>query len=385
MISRSVGFATCRFRAPGEAARACGCGSSARPAARSSSGCPGSRLRARDAPAGGVGGTAVQGDGAHAMWPGTSDSTGRRSRSSIAPACSANSGPSISTASRSSCMDEFAHPEGSSLCHGDREPTRKRVLWVGRGRGRRTSGRSSSCSVPSAAQRLQAAVMDMNASYELEVTRHCPNAAIVFDLFHVVAKYGREVIDRVRVDRGQRTARRQAGAASGQGRPLAAAEEPQNSLRPGRTCDSRNCWRPIASCSSSTCCKDDLKDLWDYRYAGWRPARSGRSWYRRALRSRIEPLNASPERLKTLPAGHPGPLPLAAWHQPARGHQQQDQGHQAHGLRLPRRRLLLPQDPRRLPRSWVMNRKKRPSRGGPNQGEKLLRCSIAASAAFANR
>ena len=41
----------------------------------------------------------------------------------------------------------------------------------------------------------------MNASYELEVRRHCPNAAIVFDLFHVVAKYGREVIDRVRVDR----------------------------------------------------------------------------------------------------------------------------------------------------------------------------------------
>jgi transposase len=37
--------------------------------------------------------------------------------------------------------------------------------------------------------------------YELEVKAHCPNAAIVFDLFHVIAKYGREVIDRVRVDR----------------------------------------------------------------------------------------------------------------------------------------------------------------------------------------
>lgn len=29
---------------------------------------------------------------------------------------------------------------------------------------------------------------------------NCPNAEIVFDLFHVVAKCGREVIDRVRVD-----------------------------------------------------------------------------------------------------------------------------------------------------------------------------------------
>lgn len=29
---------------------------------------------------------------------------------------------------------------------------------------------------------------------------HCPNADVVNDLFHIVAKYGREVIDRVRVD-----------------------------------------------------------------------------------------------------------------------------------------------------------------------------------------
>ena len=27
-----------------------------------------------------------------------------------------------------------------------------------------------------------------------------PNARVVYDLFHVIAKFGREVIDRVRVD-----------------------------------------------------------------------------------------------------------------------------------------------------------------------------------------
>jgi transposase len=40
----------------------------------------------------------------------------------------------------------------------------------------------------------------MNGAYETEVRHQCPEAEIVFDLFHVVAKYGREVIDRVRVD-----------------------------------------------------------------------------------------------------------------------------------------------------------------------------------------
>jgi transposase len=33
---------------------------------------------------------------------------------------------------------------------------------------------------------------------DLEVQHHCPNARVVYDLFHVVAKFGREVIDRVR-------------------------------------------------------------------------------------------------------------------------------------------------------------------------------------------
>lgn len=38
------------------------------------------------------------------------------------------------------------------------------------------------------------------AKHDLEVRHHCTSARIVYDLFHVVAKYGREVITRVRVD-----------------------------------------------------------------------------------------------------------------------------------------------------------------------------------------
>lgn len=42
--------------------------------------------------------------------------------------------------------------------------------------------------------------MDMNTAFDLEVQQHCRNARVIYDVFHVVAKYGREVIDRVRVD-----------------------------------------------------------------------------------------------------------------------------------------------------------------------------------------
>src|SRR5690606_39581922 len=51
---------------------------------------------------------------------------------------------------------------------------------------------------------VRAVAMDMNSAYDLEVRAHCPNAEVVYDLFHVVAKYGREVIDRVRVDEADR-------------------------------------------------------------------------------------------------------------------------------------------------------------------------------------
>lgn len=46
--------------------------------------------------------------------------------------------------------------------------------------------------------------MDMNTAFDLEVKHHCRRARVVYDLFHVIAKYGREVIDRVRVDEANR-------------------------------------------------------------------------------------------------------------------------------------------------------------------------------------
>jgi transposase len=57
---------------------------------------------------------------------------------------------------------------------------------------------------PEGCARIEAVAMPMNTAFDLEVRQHCPNARVVYDLFHVVAKYGREVIDRVRVDEANR-------------------------------------------------------------------------------------------------------------------------------------------------------------------------------------
>ena len=39
---------------------------------------------------------------------------------------------------------------------------------------------------------IEAVAMGMNTAFDLEVQEHCPNACIVCDLFHVVAKFARK-------------------------------------------------------------------------------------------------------------------------------------------------------------------------------------------------
>ena len=97
-------------------------------------------------------------------------------------------------------MDEFAIQKGHRYATVVVDVERKRVLWVGRGRSRAEIRPFFELLGPARCARIEAVAMDMNTAYDLEVRQHCPNARVVYDLFHVIAKYGREVIGRVRVD-----------------------------------------------------------------------------------------------------------------------------------------------------------------------------------------
>jgi transposase len=101
-------------------------------------------------------------------------------------------------------MDEFAIHKGHRYATVVVEPARRRVLWVGRGRSREEIRPFFALLGEHGCRQLEAVGMDMNTAYELEVQLHCPQAAVIYDLFHVVAKFGREVIDRVRVDEANR-------------------------------------------------------------------------------------------------------------------------------------------------------------------------------------
>lgn len=193
-------------------------------------------------------------------------------------------------------MDEFAIQKGHRYATVIVEPTRKRVLWVGRGRGREDVRPFFTLLGPARCGRLRAAVMDMNAGYELEVRRHCPRAAIVFDLFHVVAKYGREVIDRVRVDQANALRHDRRGRRVVKGARWLLLKN-RDTLRPGGDIQLDELLAANRDLFVVYVLRDALKDLWRYRHPGY-AARAWQSWYRKALRSGIAPLVRFARRLR---------------------------------------------------------------------------------------
>ena len=193
-------------------------------------------------------------------------------------------------------MDEFAIHKGHRYATVVIEPLRKRVLWVGRGRDRDCVNAFFTLLGPARSARIRAVAMDMNAAFLLEVQAHCPNAQIVFDLFHVVAKYARDVIDRVRIDEANRLRHnKRARRVIKSTRWLLLRNRSSLTQRADRIrlTELLNANRAICK---AYLMRDELKHLWTYCAEGW--ARRGwADWYHRAVRSRIAPLVTFAKRL----------------------------------------------------------------------------------------
>ena len=101
-------------------------------------------------------------------------------------------------------VDEFALHKGHTYATVVADAETRQVLWVGKGRSRERVRVFFEWFGKRRCKRIQAVGMDMSNSFELEVKMHCPNAEIVLDQFHVLANYGRTVIDRIRVNEANR-------------------------------------------------------------------------------------------------------------------------------------------------------------------------------------
>lgn len=194
-------------------------------------------------------------------------------------------------------MDEFAIQKGHRYATVIVDPTTKRVLWVGRGRGREDVRPFFEELGAEGRRRLRAVAMDMNGAYEEEVRYQCPLVEIVYDLFHVVAKYGREVIDRVRVDEANRLREDKSARKVVKGARWLLLRNRENLKKQADRIRLNELLSANKRLATVYVLKDDLKHLWDYRYEG-AALRFWTQWYQRAIRSRIEPLKRFARNLK---------------------------------------------------------------------------------------
>jgi len=203
-------------------------------------------------------------------------------------------------------IDEFALRKGHRYATVIVDPLRKRVLWVGVGRAREDVRAFFTLLGPARCAQIEAVAMDMSPAFGAEVQQHCPRAQLVFDLFHVVAKYGREVLDRIRVDETNKLA-----TAAGPNRPRVRAQRRvikgtrwlllRNRASLTRHADRvrlRELLRANRALFIAYVLKDDLKQRWRFRYPA-AARRFWRHWYRRAMASRLNPLQTFARLLAT--------------------------------------------------------------------------------------
>ena len=136
----------------------------------------------------------------------------------------------------------------------------------------------------------------MNGAYEEEVRYQCPFAEIVYDLFHVVVKFGREVIDRVRVDEANRLKHDKPARKVIKGSRWLLLRNAENVPQKDRV-RLEELLSANRKLMTVYLLKDDLKHLWNYKYPA-AARRFWKQWYNRAIRSRIEPLKKFARNLK---------------------------------------------------------------------------------------
>ena len=220
-------------------------------------------------------------------------------------------------------MDEFAIHKGHRYATVIIDPTIKKVLWVGRGRGREDIRPFFELLGSAGRDRIKAVAMDMNGAYEAEVRAQCPDAEIVFDLFHVVAKFGREVVNRVRVDEANRLADDKPARKVVKSARWLLLRNRDNIKRQQDLIRLDELLAANHALMTVYVLKEDLKGLWKQRTKSAAKA-AWESWFCRAIESAIKPPRHLRQETRSLSPRHHRPRHLAPQHQPARRLQQQE-------------------------------------------------------------
>lgn len=184
-------------------------------------------------------------------------------------------------------VDEIAIKKGQRYMTVVLDYETGRVVWLGENRRAETLASFFASMSTEERAAIQAVAMDMWRPYELAVREFLPNARIVYDLFHIVANYNREVLDPVR-----KAAYRQ--VRDGEERRFIKGSrfllyKNQEQLTIEERPRLEELLRVNEAISLAYVLKDALKEIWRTR-SPWAARRALRRWCTFALESGLSPL-----------------------------------------------------------------------------------------------
>ena len=135
--------------------------------------------------------------------------------------------------------------------------------------------------------------MDCRGACESAVKKHLPDAEIVWDMFHIIRNYNRDVIDRVR----KQEAYGKLGRASNElkNSRFLIMKNPKN-LTGDEPAKLEELFKANTKIFKVCMMGDVLKKLWNYKY----PASARKwfkGWYKNAVKSRIAPLKSFAQKM----------------------------------------------------------------------------------------
>ncbi len=163
-------------------------------------------------------------------------------------------------------VDEVAVHKGHTYLTTVLDLETGRIVWVGKGRSEATLASFFAELTPEQRKSIEAVASDMAAGFRNAVEKACPHAAQVYDLFHVVAKYSREVVDVVRLEEAKK--QDEAGRKLIKGSRYLLLKNAPNLLG-----SQRKALRELLAANENLntvyVLKDQLKRIWEYKRPAW--------------------------------------------------------------------------------------------------------------------
>ena len=192
-------------------------------------------------------------------------------------------------------VDEFAVRKGHEYATVFLDIESGRVLWICKGRTQEAvENVFRNVFGEDVCKRILAVAMDCWSPYESAVKNCLPNAEIVWDMFHIIKNYNKDVIEKVR----KQEMRNKLGKASSEEikkSRFLVVKNPKN-LREDEPAKLRQLLKINRNLCKVYIMADVLKKLWRYKYR--KCARKWfMGWYDRAVNSRITPLKSFAKKL----------------------------------------------------------------------------------------